>query len=872
MRNWEDNIWYFDTEVLPHHWLFCAESIQGERVYFSNDNAGLKAWIKDTQPLLCGFNSKHFDAYIVKAILLNLTPEDVKDVSDAIIVDGIQGWAIQMGWIVMPKFVDLMLDLPTRPSLKLIEGNLGMDIQESSVAFDNANPNEDEWNELLEYCWHDVEALTPLYRDRLSYLKAKETIAKMSNIMVEDALNMTNAKLTAKFLGANKVERDDERNYVYPSNIDREFIPKEVFEFFDRLPNSELTLDVLFGKEGVADDNGKVVKSRNPYKSLAIDIGGCPSVIGWGGIHGAIKKYQEETTDDRIIMNTDVTSYYPSLMIVNKLISRNVPNPDIFEEVFNRRIEAKLAGDKTVNEALKLILNTTYGASNNKYNPLYDPLMAHSVCISGQLYLIQLTEQLYKYVPTIKILQVNTDGVMFSLDKKYESFALDIIHQWEEITGFGLENTYIDKIVQRDVNNYVMKETNGKIKFKGAVVSDYEGGTFKHNSISVVCKAVVDFLLKDIPIRETIESCNDPFAFQMIKKAGGTFDRVLHDVDGVLVQVNKVNRIYASKDERLGIVYKMKGDKKNKVPSCPDHAIVDNSARTGIDKIDKEWYINITQDSVNEFLGIRRKRMATKKVETEVESKEVDVKPTPKTTKKKVDKYPTFKEKLFALSNDMATASKSFIKDGYNQNQSYEYVKASQYKTVFRNALTANRLMHKIDDLMSNMSDALKSDKMVLTQYHGVLTIIDVDSDDETKYMIWAQGADNLDKGLSKAKTLALKDFIKTNYLISDNEDDPEESVNEKGGTTPKKSNKPKFTTPADAKAKKEGILKDVVPCDTTKIERITKAVLAIREASGKPEYGIKVLEEVEQPTSDIRAEVLLTKLEMRGNEYELEV
>ena len=202
--SWKDAVWFFDTEVLPHDWLFCAVSRQGERISFHNDSVSLSRWLVDVDPLLCGYNCKHYDMYILKAILGGAVPEDVKAVSDAIIIDNIQGWEIDMGFIPLPSSFDLMLDLPTRPSLKMIEGNLTMDIRESTVSFTTEYPSEREWAELEEYCWHDVEALIPLFKAREGYLEAKETLANMFGLDVKEALNMTNAKLTARYLGTKK--------------------------------------------------------------------------------------------------------------------------------------------------------------------------------------------------------------------------------------------------------------------------------------------------------------------------------------------------------------------------------------------------------------------------------------------------------------------------------------------------------------------------------------------------------------------------------------------------------------------------------------------------------------------------------------------
>ena len=606
--DWRDEVWFFDTEVLPHDWLFCATNKE-KRVAIHNDTAMLREFLETERPFLCGYNCKHYDNYIIKSILAGGTPEDVKAVNDAIVVDGTQGWEIDMGWVKLPQSFDLMLDLPTRPSLKMIEGNLKMDICESEVDFNTEFPTKEQWEELEEYCWHDVEALIPLYKAREDYLNAKETLAEMKGLNVKSALNMTNAKLTALFLGAVPVERTDERDYIYPQNIDRTLIPREVFEFFGRLPNSDIPLDVLFGKEGVEDEDGKVVKSRNPYRSLSIIIADCPHVLGWGGLHGARSNYVEKSDDKRTILNVDVSSFYPSMMIVNKYLSRNVQNPKDFEDVVKLRLDAKRSGDKKTADALKMVVNTAYGCSNNKYNDMYDPLMAHSICISGQLYLVMLVNTLDAEIGSFRLIQSNTDGIMFSVDNEHVSDVRKLVGDWERITGFVMEETVIESVVQRDVNNYVMREAGGKVKVKGGVVSDYKGGDFKHNSLSIVCKAVVDNLLDGIPVEKTIGECTDPFAFQMITKAGGTYEKVVHVNGFGEVEVNRTNRVYAGKDERLGAVYKIKADgRRDRIANCPEHAIVDNSGILGVDKIDKQWYIDLATKRRDEFLGIKPNR------------------------------------------------------------------------------------------------------------------------------------------------------------------------------------------------------------------------------------------------------------------------
>ena len=156
---------------------------------------------------------------------------------------------------------------------------------------------------------------------------------------------MTNAKLTAAYMKAEQRPHGDEREYQYPKQLLRQYIPDEVFHFFDRLQDLSIPDEEVFSE------------------SLDIMVGECPCTIAYGGIHGAIPCYSEETSEDRTIRNKDVASYYPHLMTLMGYCSRNIPSPEVYAETIERRVAAKKAHDGETADALKLVLNTTYGAT-----------------------------------------------------------------------------------------------------------------------------------------------------------------------------------------------------------------------------------------------------------------------------------------------------------------------------------------------------------------------------------------------------------------------------------------------------------------------------------------------------------------------------
>ena len=192
-------------------------------------------------------------------------------------------------------------------------------------------------------------------------------------------------------------------------------------------------------------------------------------------------------------------------------------------------MKAKADGNKEVANALKLVLNTTYGAMLNQYNPLYDPLMGRSVCISGQLFLTDLVMGYIYSVQDLEIINFNTDGIMIRLREEDLPKIEAVNSEWEKRVGFQLEEDRIKKIVQKDVNNYIVKYENGKIKTKGAYVTYGEskaGAWSINNSATIIKKAIVDYFIHGTPPEKTIDDCNDVKEFQYISKGSSLYSKV----------------------------------------------------------------------------------------------------------------------------------------------------------------------------------------------------------------------------------------------------------------------------------------------------------------------------------------------------------
>lgn len=381
----------------------------------------------------------------------------------------------------------------------------------------------------------------------------------------------------------------------------------------------------------------------------------------------------------RIVRNYDVASYYPHLMTLCGYTSRNIPSAETFENVLNARMKAKASGDKATANALKLVVNTTYGACLNQYNDLYDPLMGRSVCITGQLFLLELAQNLFKSVVGLRVFQVNTDGIMIEFDDSQLQQVREICGEWQTRTGFELEEDVVVKIAQKDVNNYVEVQPGGKAKAKGGylVKGVSTAGAFNiNNSCCIVATALKEYLVNGTPVEETINQCEDILQFQIVAKAGAKYREAYHVVGDKKEPVQKVNRVYATADQRYGKLFKVKAedDSTAKIESLPEHCIIDNDNQLSISDVDRNFYIEMANKRINDFKGIKPEKKTRRKKEMATTTKTATLNVYQKlimargqfleSDAKKTGKNMHLSFKYFELDDIVPTATKIFVELG----------------------------------------------------------------------------------------------------------------------------------------------------------------------------------------------------------------
>ena len=283
-----------------------------------------------------------------------------------------------------------------------------------------------------------------------------------------------------------------------------------------------------------------------------------------GGLHSENKPEIFEADEDHFIIDWDVSSYYPAIIINNKQYPFHLGKEFLvgYTKMFEKRLELKpfAKKDKKIKGivgALKLAVNSVYGKSSDMTSWIYDRRLTMFTTITGELSLMMLIEA-YQ-LKNIQVISANTDGVTIRIHKDLMDEMFKINEWWCNLTGYELERADYSKIIFSTVNDYIAIKTDGEIKKKGDFLTDFE--LHKNKSARVVPIALERYFVDGIPVRETITAHTNPFDFCIRQKSTSDFHyegyRKGHDP----VIYNKLIRYYVSHDgEKLMKVKNLDSD------------------------------------------------------------------------------------------------------------------------------------------------------------------------------------------------------------------------------------------------------------------------------------------------------------------------
>lgn len=496
--------------------------------------------------IFCGYNNLHYDNPIINYIIEyedKLMQYNIPTICSSIFnlsktittssednIDAWKHWKYQI-WFDTFDILTMLYSNKLRVGLKEIQVTMQYpNVQEFVCDWTKPLPLED-FDSMIDYNINDIESTSELLNRCKKDVDLRIAIEDEYGVRVlsKDGVNIGMKILTQKYLEKTGLTWQDIKDLRSPMSV----IPlKDVI-----LPFIKYDSPIL---QRVLDDmkNQIVSPGRKGYENKFV-FNNLRYSVGVGGIHSVNSPEIIIPRDDEMLIDIDVASLYPSMLIEYEFYPRHLGKEflEVYKQIKDERIEAKYNGDKVKNETLKLALNGLSGNLQNEHNFCYSPFAVMQIRINGQLLLLMLAEKLTQI--GCRIVQANTDGLFVLLKKDAYSKVNSICREWEQLTKLTLEEDRFKAMYQYAINDYFAITEDNKVKEKGMFITTVKLG--KGLTPKIIPKAVISFFKDGIPVEDTIKNCTDIRDFLMSEKTGKQWH-----VEYMNEEQQRTNRFYAS--------------------------------------------------------------------------------------------------------------------------------------------------------------------------------------------------------------------------------------------------------------------------------------------------------------------------------------
>lgn len=528
---------------MPLQWMFEISDHRND----SKQIIEFLTYLKNTNARMIGFNSLGFD-YPILHTLIRMGHSDANTLYQKAMAiingqDGDEKWMHNVN--PSDRFVQ-QIDLykihhfdnrARATGLKVLEFNMRSDNIEDLPFKVGTNLTPEQIPTLKKYNKHDVAQTKLFYYKTLDMIRFRE---QLTHLYQRDFMNHNDTKIGKDYF-AMKLEEAGVALYDFgpsgrtPRQTKRPTIAlKDAILPWIEFTSPEFTRVLNWLKEQV------ITETKGVFEDVTARVNGFEFVFGLGGIHGSIESEIVESDSEYVIVDLDVSSYYPNLAITNRFYPKHLGETfcDIYQHLYEQR--KTYPKGSAENAMLKLALNGVYGDSNSAFSVFYDPLFTMSITLNGQLLLCKLAEQLM-LIDGLQLIQVNTDGLTVRVPR-VNKHQVDVVrHQWEVMTKLELEEALYKSMMIRDVNNYIAVYENDKVKRKGAY--EYNIGWHQNAGGLVIPKVAEKVLIEGAPIRETVEQWPEIMDFMLRTKVPrSSYLAIEHD--GVPSQLQNITRYY----------------------------------------------------------------------------------------------------------------------------------------------------------------------------------------------------------------------------------------------------------------------------------------------------------------------------------------
>ena len=617
----------YDIEVFPncfHCLVSDSESHKKYKFEISNRKNQLEELIdffyfKRVEHIMCGYNNHHYDDIVINYMIFFRNTMKRFDylkicnslyyLSKAIIesektenIDKIKQYKYA-NYFYSFDLMTMLYSAAKQKSLKEVEILLGMDnVQEFEAGFDQ-RLLDSEIDDMIKYNENDVDATELLLNTVKDEVDLRLEVEKEWGF---DALSMSNIRIGEEILlrksnlkGADLEEAKSKIRRV--AKIEN----KDIILPFIQYSNPKLK-EVLLDVKNATCYPCKSDKKQKNYEKKFVLSNTCYS-IGEGGIHTINEPRIFKPTADQYIGHSDVTSMYPSLAIIYKWLPVHLGKDfwNVYESLYKERVIAKRNHDELKAKAFKFALNSPIGKMQNESSWAYDPLNAYKIRMNGQLILLMLVDRLLSI--NCKIVQVNTDGVVYIADKANRELINQFVHEVENITKLHFDSDDYESFYQYDVNNYFgirkgysQSGDPSLIEKKGKFITEI--GLNNSMTPVVISKAVINYFLTKEPIDKFVKEDKNIRDFLMSQSVNREFK-----VEYGNKPVQRINRYYASNSGYylMRVKDKMYETKKESILSDVGVILLNHINSVPIEerKINYQYYIGKAKTIVSEFIN-----------------------------------------------------------------------------------------------------------------------------------------------------------------------------------------------------------------------------------------------------------------------------
>jgi hypothetical protein len=290
-----------------------------------------------------GFNSLSYDLLVITCAINGSDNQTIKELSDEIVMSDKPSWQIadENNITISSRWdhIDLMGLCPGRSSLKIYGGRMNVQKMQDLPLDPSASVRAEDRDMVRLYCDNDLYTTKVLFENLLPAVNLRKDLCKLTGLKLMSKSDPQIAEALIR-----KEHEDISKQKVYPTVLPDSYLFRYKYPKIIKFKSKELN-DIyhkIRAEWFTLTEKGSVTLP-DWLSALRVTIGKTTYQLGIGGIHSCEKSMCVEAKDDEILLDADVASYYPNLILQQQVYPESF-GPGfltIYQKIVDKRILAK---------------------------------------------------------------------------------------------------------------------------------------------------------------------------------------------------------------------------------------------------------------------------------------------------------------------------------------------------------------------------------------------------------------------------------------------------------------------------------------------------------------------------------------------------